>query len=175
MKNTDPGYRYWEPCNVQCSEARMSNANMLAYVDILSQPLTPLSEQVVDNCHPWLLEGQKKETLTIHGSTGLSPKLLHIFGQITQLCVMLGKDPESKMVPLGADGIREVIIGLRQRSDLSEGYFSAEELLNACNLTYDGLVDTAKEVTDLTGEAWRQAALVYLQCRFYRYVDLHGN
>jgi hypothetical protein len=170
MATTDPGYRYWEQCNVQCSAARLSHANMLAYVDIMSQPLTPLQQQDLDNCHPWLLEGQKKDTLTIHGATGVCPKLLHIFGQITHLCVMLGKDPESKIIPHAANGFERVILGLRQRSDISEGYVTADALLKACKLNDAGLVETAEEVTDLTAEAWRQAALLYLRCRFYRCV-----
>lgn len=168
MAITDPGYRYWKPCNVQSSAARLSNANMAAYVDIMSQPLTPLTEQITDNCHPWLLEGQKKETVTINGGTGVSPKLLHIFGQITHLCVMLGKDEHSRMIVHGADGVEKVIIGLRQRSDLSEGYDSPEALLASNRLDNQGQVTTPAEVTDLTAEAWRQAALLYIRCRFYR-------
>jgi Fungal specific transcription factor domain len=170
MAITDPGYRYWEQCNVQCSTARQSNANMLAYVDILSQPLTPLAHQDLDHCHPWLLEGQKKETLTINGGTGLCPKLLHIFGQITHLCVMLGKDPESTMLRHGGDGIERVIMGICQSSDLSSGFTSAKPLLDTCVLNEIGQVETEAEVTNLTAEAWRQAALIYLRCRFFRYV-----
>jgi Fungal specific transcription factor domain len=170
MARTDPRQRYWETNNIQCTTARKSNANMLAYVDILSQPLTPLGEQDLENLHPWLLEGGREEALTIYGGTGVSPKLLHVFGQITELCVMLGKDLKSTMLVHGADGIQRVIKNLRQTSEASEGYSSPEDLLAATELNLDssGLVNNEKDVTDLTAEAWRQAALIYLRCRFFR-------
>jgi hypothetical protein len=168
MANTDPGYRYWHSVNVQCSSARISNANMLAYVDILSLPVTPLSPKDTERCHSWLLEGTDKDSRRIYGGTGVCPKLLHMFGQITHLCARMDEDPTSTIIPLGARAIEERLVNFRQWSELSEGYASPEELLDSCVLNSQGLVDSATKVTELTAEAWVQTARIYLQCRFFR-------
>jgi hypothetical protein len=169
MANSDPGYRYWDSYNVQCSSARISNANMLAYVDILSLPLTPLNARETECCHPWLLEGSDREVHRIYGGTGVCPKLLHMFGQITHLCGLMKDDPGSTIIPLGARALRRRLKNFHQWSELSEGYNSPEALLKSCVLNDQGLVNSATKVTELTAEAWVQAAQIYLQCRFFRY------
>jgi hypothetical protein len=176
MAKTDPGWRYWDRCNVQCTGARSSNANMLAFVDHSSHFLTPIqshSEKDLKNLHAWLLEGTEKETLTIQGCHGLCPKLVHVFGQITYLTQYMARTPEgARMVTLGVQAIEETILALRQRSEISEGFPTTDLLLQSCRLDHDGLVQTPEEVVNLTAEAWRQTALIYLRCRFYRYVAI---
>jgi hypothetical protein len=169
MANSDPGYRYWDSYNVQCSSARISNANMLAYVDILSLPHTNLNANETESCHPWLLEGSDREVHRVYGGTGVCPKLLHMFGQITHICALMRDDPNSTIIPLGAQALKRRLKNFHQWSELSDGYGSAEELLRSCVLNSDGLVESATTVTELTAEAWVQAAQLYLQCRFFRY------
>jgi hypothetical protein len=88
---SDPGYRYWKNENVQCTSARVANANWAAFVEILAQPVSPLKFDKTDRLCSWLLEGTEKEARRIHGGTGLSPKLLHIYGQITYLCARMAE------------------------------------------------------------------------------------
>jgi hypothetical protein len=172
MTKTDPGWRYYDKCNVQCTFARSSNANMLAFVDITSHILTPIqhhNQNDLENLHSWLLEGTEKETLTIQGCHGLCPKLLHTFGQMTYLTQYMAPAHEgSRMLVLGVQAIEETIISLRQRSEISEGYPNTDLLLQSCRLDQNGLVQSPEEVVNLTAEAWRQATLIYLRCRFYR-------
>ena len=85
LDSTDPGYRYWNPVNVQSSNARVAQGNLIAYYDILSQPVMPLVAEEGEYPYSWLLEGTKKDAHKIHGLTGMSSKLLHTFAQITQL------------------------------------------------------------------------------------------
>lgn len=91
LDNADPGYRYWKNENVQCSKARMANANWAAFVGILAQPVSPLKLEDTDRLYAWLLEGTEKEARRIYGGTGLCPKLLHMFAQITHLCARMEK------------------------------------------------------------------------------------
>ena len=89
LDNSDPGYRYWKTENVQSSAARVSLANRIAFVDILAQPVSPLEIISTNRLYGWLLEGTEKEVQRIHGGTGLCPKLLHMFTQITHLAARM--------------------------------------------------------------------------------------
>jgi hypothetical protein len=44
-----------------------------------------------DKLYPWLLGGTEDEVREIHGGTGVSPKILHIYAQITQLSARIMK------------------------------------------------------------------------------------
>lgn len=54
-------------------------------------PVTDLQIVDFDKLYPWLLEGSKAEVREIYGGTGVSPKLLHIYAQITQLSARIMK------------------------------------------------------------------------------------
>ncbi|KAJ8125883.1 hypothetical protein O1611_g7755 [Lasiodiplodia mahajangana] len=58
-------------------------------------------------------------------------------------------------------------------SELSEGYETTKELLDACVLDHNGTVQCATKVTELTAATWVQAAEIYLYCRFYRLPRYH--
>jgi hypothetical protein len=174
MRRTDNGFRYWKRENVQPTGARISNANMLALIDIMASNVTRLDLKNFEP-HPWLLAGTEAETTRIYGGTGLSPKLLHTFGQITHLCGLMDQDEKSMMFPLAAKRLDDKLVNFRQWSELSpipeQRHASAEALLQSCQLDQDGLVTTKSEVTDLGAEAWVQAARIYLQFRFFRLVN----
>lgn len=91
LLNTDPGYRYWKVENVQSNNARISNANWVAYVDISAQPVTPLKIEDTDRAYSWLLAGSEEDCRKIHGGTGVCPKVLHIFAQITHLTALMAE------------------------------------------------------------------------------------
>ncbi|CAG5153244.1 uncharacterized protein ALTATR162_LOCUS3096 [Alternaria atra] len=168
LDNSDPGHRYWKNENVQCSSARTANANWVAFVGILAQPVAPLKFEDTDRLYAWLLGGTEMHARKIYGGTGLSPKLLHMFAQITHLCARMDKTPDSRIIPHGAAKVQARLEKLQQWSDLSIGFPSCTALLNACDLDKDGKVESEIRVTELTGETWRVAAQIYLHCRFYR-------
>jgi hypothetical protein len=173
MAETDPGLRYYNHQNVQCSTARTSNANMIAYVDILSLVVFTLDPKETEVCHPWLLQDTPRNIRRIYGGTGLSPKLLHMLGQITHLCAVFAKhDEQSQMLPMGARVIDNKLINFQQWSELSEGYKTTQELLDSLHIDLHGLVFTNVQVTELSAEAWVQACRIYLHCRFFRYASL---
>lgn len=72
------------------------------------------------------------------------------------------------IIPRAAGPIEKMLLGIRQWSELSNGFPCEQDLLEACVLDGNGLVSTAREVTDLTAQCWVSAAQIYLQCRFYR-------
>ena len=87
----DPGYRYWNLNHVQSSSARLALANIVAFVDILVLPVSPLTANRRDRMYGWLMEGDEKEVHKIFGGTGLCPKLLHTFAQISHLCALMAE------------------------------------------------------------------------------------
>ena len=170
MATTDQSFRYYGSLtNVQCTTARISNGNNMAMVHLIGRMTLPLSVRDTDgaNLHPWLLEGTEQDSRRIFGGTGMCPKLLHIIGQITYLSARMHENDVSIIFPLGANQIADSLINFRQWSELSCGPLSTEHLLENCCLK-NGLVDTAREVTELSGEAWVQTARIYLQIRFFR-------
>lgn len=106
---SDPGYRYWKPENVQSSAARVANANRVAFIDILALLVTPLKAEDNDRMYAWLLEGTEREVRKIHDATGLSPKLLHTFAQITHLA--------ARMIEVCLNGFKTSWIFLMKCSD----------------------------------------------------------
>jgi hypothetical protein len=176
LDQSDPGHRYYRRENVQCDNARVAQENRVAFCCVVSQPvmpLIPLDEDEDSTRSSWLLQGSERDVRRIHGASGVSPKLLHVFGQITYLCQCLVKTPNSTVTPMGGRKIEEVINNFRQWSDFSEGYAMTTELLDSCVLDEMGKVTDSGKVTELTGETWVCAAKIYLQCRFFRFVSWH--
>jgi hypothetical protein len=91
LVNSDPSRRYWKTENAQRDRVRISNANWVAHVDILAQSVTPLKTEDTEPAYPWLLAGSERDNRKIHGSTGVCPKILHTFAQITHLTALMAK------------------------------------------------------------------------------------
>lgn len=74
------------------------------------------------------------------------------------------------IIPMAVNKILDILGNFRQRSELSEGYGTAANLLKSCDAELDEneKVTTARKVTELTGECWVCAAKLYLHCRFFR-------
>jgi Fungal specific transcription factor domain len=173
LDSTDPGYRYYKAGNVQASNARISNTIIVGRAAILVLTVLPLNVDNTKQKFNWLLHGSERESRKIHGGCGLSPKLLHHFSQITHIAASLGEDPEGPMIGMYAEKLEQRLQNLRQWSELSHGYNSVQALFDACILNEEGAVETASQMTDLTGEAWRVAAQIYLQCRLLRLPRTH--
>ena len=134
----------------------------------------------------WLLYGSRADMYEIHGGCGFSRKLLHIFSQITFCAARLQQERESPFIPMTAEYILRELGELRQWSkppteikdnDIPEGpapfdWESAKTRQSTIkwvrSLPMDFYVSSSKDMTDVTAEAWRIAAIIYLQFRVLR-------
>lgn len=89
LDHADPGVKYYQSGNVQTTKARHEIACWIAYVHIITEMVTPLKFSGPRKIFPWLLHGGPETRSKIHGVTGASPELLHIFAQITDLASRL--------------------------------------------------------------------------------------
>ncbi|KAB8336717.1 hypothetical protein FH972_021026 [Carpinus fangiana] len=170
LDNTDPGYRYWNPPNVQTSKARLANANRVAFINILTEPLTPLSWTENKELYGWLLQGSAAEIRCIHNGTGLCPKLLHMMAQVTFLSARLQRHPDSIVYAQVALHLLSRLDRLRQHSELSPGYPSSSALFEASTLSLspDGKVSSPAILVDLIGQSWISSTELYARCRLFR-------
>ncbi|KAL2756035.1 hypothetical protein ACRALDRAFT_2103886, partial [Sodiomyces alcalophilus JCM 7366] len=177
---TDPGHRYWNAANIQTSQAWVANTIISSRAAILALPMTPLNPaNTGDQQFQWLLShGNEREARRIHGACGFSPRLLHRIAQVTHLAALIEDDPESVTIPEVAAAIMKELHNLRQWSELSPGgHDSTDALLAHCDkqLGPSGVVVDRADMTDLTAEAWRQAAIIYSLCRLYRLPRSHDQ
>lgn len=122
----------------------------------------------------WLLYGDMKDMYEIHGGCGFSKKLLHSFSQITYCSARLYQDPESSVIPLTAKFLLSELLDMRQWSsapnsnpwEVAKTQQQTIEMVRAAQEGY--VIDSASAMTEVTAEAWRIAAIVYLQCRALR-------
>lgn len=184
LNMTDSKYRYWDAHGPEPSKSRTASAIISSRVVILALPMTPLGYISTDNeCFQFLLaHSSEKATREIHGACGCSPSLLHRFAQITYLTTLLEKDNDSPILPVAAERMLQGLYNLRQWFGLESekqwylgysdnGYSSTEALLSDCDRnTPPGqrFVNDVAGMTYLTAEAWRLAAIIYLQCRLLR-------
>lgn len=76
---------------------------------------------------------------------------------------------------LSAATLERRLAGLRQWSQLSEGFSSVQALIDACALDETGKVNSAVRVTELIAETYVLSAEIYLQCRVCRRVDAFSS
>lgn len=121
----------------------------------------------------WLRHGNKQQRDEIHGGSGFSRRLLQLFSQITYCAARLKQEPETPVVPLTAELLLAELVEMRQWSNEFTDWETAKagrptiRLIQA--LQEASSIDSARSMTDVTAEAWRLAAIVYLQCRLLRY------
>ncbi|KAK6515743.1 hypothetical protein TWF281_004333 [Arthrobotrys megalospora] len=177
LDSSDPGYRYKDLPNVQESRARHRIGNEIAFCEILSSAFAPIEEEDLKGRCPysWLMGGSTKELTTIEGNTGMCARVLYTLQQITYITGLFAQDVRTEVWPKVAGKIRTRLERIQQWSELSPGYPHAQELLDACILDENGLVQTKAEATDLIAESYIQAALIYLECRFFRRTPFHAS
>ena len=101
LHQTNPGGPFWENVAVQRSDLRDALSVIVGRGLIFSQLLAPLpdadllnlSEQATE--FNWLLFGNERETLEIHGGCGLSTRLMHSIAQVSYCVSCLMQKPES--------------------------------------------------------------------------------
>jgi hypothetical protein len=121
----------------------------------------------------WLLYGTEKDMFEIHGGCGFSRKLLHIMSQVTYCAARLHQEPESTIVPITAKYLIRELSEMRQWSREGRNWEEAQKHPQTVDWvrdkTDDVIVDSSEDMTDVTAEAWRIAAIIYFQCRLLRY------
>lgn len=180
---TDPGNRFYKNSNVQVDALRLSQSVIVGRAVILAQPMMALPspatlDPLVESARfGFLLYGSEQEMYEIHGGCGFSKRLLHLFSQVTYCAARMIQEPETPVVPVTADMLYGELAKLRQWS----GEFTdwdrvcqapqPIEWIRQVDETY--VVQSSQEMTDVTGEAWRLACMVYLQCRLLRLPRSH--
>ncbi|KAL7910715.1 fungal-specific transcription factor domain-containing protein [Trichoderma velutinum] len=167
------------------SSLRISQSIIVGRAVVLSQIMTPLKSpytfdpQKESSRFGWLLYGNMEDMYEIHGGCGFSKKLLHSMSQISYLAARLYQDPESSVVPLTAQFLLSELLEMRQWSSAVDAAPWEEvknrpqtiELVRAAPEGY--IIESACQMTEVTAEAWRIAAIIYLQCRALRMPRSH--
>ena len=120
----------------------------------------------------WLLSGTEPEMFEIHGGCGFSRRLLHAFSQITYCAARMHQEPESPITPMTAQFLLRQLETMRQWSSESSSWTDAQNApqpIEWIRKAPEGFrVQDHQSMTTVTAEAWRVAAVIYLQCRALR-------
>lgn len=175
---TDPGGRFWRDNNIQLTNLRISQSIIVGRAVILAQPMMELiSPADLDPVQEasrfgWLLYGTEMTMYEIHGGCGFSKKLLHTMSQITCCAARMQQEPESTIVPITARYLLRELQEMRQWSSEAIPWEMAQERPQPIEWIrkkpVDFVIDCDQDMTDATAEAWRFAAIIYLQCRLLR-------
>ncbi|KFA54717.1 hypothetical protein S40293_00769 [Stachybotrys chartarum IBT 40293] len=178
LQKTDQGSRFWKMDNVQLGSLRNSHCVVIGRHIILTQSLTALPSpaefdpQYESARFDWLLYGSKAETYEIHGGCGFSKRLLHLVGQITYCAARLQQQEDSIVVPVTAKFLYKELREMRQWSPeigTWEDAFDGRSPLELVRSMPPGfIIRHSAQMTAITAEAWRIAAMLYLQCRLLR-------
>ncbi|KAK2044182.1 hypothetical protein LZ31DRAFT_466863 [Colletotrichum somersetense] len=186
---TEPGHRYWNPINIQPSEAQTGNMIIAGRAAILALPMAPLNLADTDNRQfAWLLQGSEHDVHRVHGGCGMSPTLLYRFSQITYMSAFLRAYPENSefVIKPGADKLLEELRSLHQWTDASSSLAASRpdsfrgklhpcDVLSSIKLDKHGIIMDRSSMTEVTAEAWRLAAIIYLRCRLERLPRCHPD
>ncbi|RYC79971.1 hypothetical protein BFJ63_vAg17145 [Fusarium oxysporum f. sp. narcissi] len=185
LQTTDPGQRYWIDENVQYDDLRISQSIIVGRAVILAQPMMALPSPATMNSEVeasrfgWLLYGTEKDMFEIHGGCGFSKKLLHIMSQVTYCAARLQQEPESTIVPITAKYLIRELSEMRQWSREGRNWEEARKHPQTIDWVRDKaedvIIDSSEDMTDVTAEAWRIAAIIYFQCRLLRLPRNHSD
>lgn len=147
---------------------------MVARGLILAQPMDKLHLETFDSDEEgkrfqWLWYGALDE---IHGGCGFSKKLLHTIGRITWITAAL---VHKSYWVVGGDHCMKVLRNLKQVNSEMENDsspFEGQPIYAVRGKPEGYVIKEPDEMTSVTAEAWRIAAIAYLQCRLWRYVSL---
>ncbi|POR34629.1 Uncharacterized protein TPAR_05173 [Tolypocladium paradoxum] len=185
LQATDRGSRFWKRSNAQLSSLRISQSIIVGRALILAQPM--MSLPAPDSFDPeheasrfgWLLYGTEQDMYQIHGGCGFSKKLLHMMSQITYCAARLQQDPENIVVPMTAQYLLKELNQMRQWSSESKDWETAKvepSVTEWVRSVPDGyIIGSSGDMTDVTAEAWRLTAIIYLQSRVLRLPRNHPD
>ncbi|KAF6813820.1 hypothetical protein CSOJ01_04385 [Colletotrichum sojae] len=184
---TNPCRRYEDNDNIQPSDARVGNTIIASRPAILALTMTPLHAVDMTQKFEWLLQGSELSKSRIHGGCGMSPALLHHFFLITQMAAFQRSDPvDSEMVtePLAfrtRDELKQLCQWYEHENEhdpdsvtrVSIDVRTIRKLLDSDHLDAHGAINSKPGMTASAAEAWRLAAIIYLQCRVLRLPRTH--
>ncbi|KAH8715466.1 hypothetical protein HC256_004285 [Beauveria bassiana] len=178
LQRTDPGSRFYKESNVQVSSLRLSQSVIVGRAVILAQlmmPLPPLTtfDPIAETSRfGFLLYGSESDIYEIHGGCGFSKRLLHIFSQVAYCSTRMLQECETPIVPVTAQMLYSQLVHLHQWSGEYDSWDAAESRSQPIKWIRQAgenhVVQEAKQMTEVTAEAWRLAGMVYLQCRLFR-------
>ncbi|OBS17188.1 hypothetical protein FPOA_12280, partial [Fusarium poae] len=187
LQQTDPGRRLWnESCGtVQYDSLRISQSIIVGRAVILAQPMmelpdpTTMNPEIESNRLNWLIYGTEKDMLEIHGGCGFSKKLLHTMSQVTYCAARLQQEPESIIVPITAGFLMRTLTDMRQWSREGKSWEQCRQHPQTITRVRDAadnvIISSKEDMTDVTAEAWRIAAIIYHQCRLLRLPRNHPD
>lgn len=159
---------------------------IIGYGLILAQPMMALPDpETMDPTtesarFEWLCYGTAEDLYEIHGGCGFSKRVLLSLSQITYCAARLQQAQETIAVPKSAEFLQEDLKTLRQwnrrEGNSWEEAKKQDQPISWIKQLPDGfLVNTASDMIEVTAEAWRIAALLYLQCRLLRLPRHHKD
>lgn len=179
LQATDHGSRFWNRSHAQFSSLRISQSIIVGRAMILSQPMMKLPSP--DTFDPeyetsrfgWLLYGTERDMYQIHGGCGFSKKLLHMMSQITYCASRLQQDPDNIVVPTTVQYLHAELVHMRQWNSEFRDWDCVKDgpsiIEWARSVPENYVINSSSEMTDVTAEAWRLTAILYLQCRVLRW------
>ncbi|KAF4464582.1 hypothetical protein FALBO_8576 [Fusarium albosuccineum] len=182
LQTTDPGRLGGK---VQYTPRRISQSVIVGQSLVLTHSLialpslAPLEEF---NRFNWLLYGNERDLLEIHGGCGFSRKLLHRISQVTSYAARLQQGPVSTCASITQHDIhREQYIYHEQYRELLEMKQWSREGTTwedmqtrpqtiewVRSMPDNTIIDSKRDIVDVIAEAWRITAIIYLQCRLLR-------
>ncbi|RBR05201.1 uncharacterized protein FIESC28_11411 [Fusarium coffeatum] len=177
LRQTDPGHRFWnQKRSHRFDRLRISQSIIVGRAVILAESMMelplPMNPETECTRFDWLLYGTEGEMSEIHGGCGFSKLILHTWSQVTYCAARLQQEPWSPVVPSTAKFIFSKLTRIRQWN--REGKSLKERQPRPETITWvrdasDGFVISSKEeMTEVTAEAWRIAAIIYYLCRLLR-------
>ncbi|KAI8710506.1 hypothetical protein NCS52_01567700 [Fusarium sp. LHS14.1] len=185
LHQTNPGGPFWENVAVQRSHLRDALSVIVGRGLIFSQLLAPLPDADLFNPPEqatefnWLLFGNERETLEVHGGCGLSTRLMHSIARVSYCVSCLMQKPESTVFQMTPEYLLLDLETTRQWSREYKSWEMAEEspqpiewIRSRSNIM---MTESKEEVAEVTAEAWRITAIIYLFCRLLRNSRLPRN
>lgn len=189
LHDRDTRDRFWkrDTRKAQLDSLQLSLSICVCRNVILAQPLMHLPDpQTFDSTSEmdrfsWLLTGSEDDMFAIHGACGFSKMLLYHFSQVTLFAAMSRQADNEDISSIFAEQLLKGLQEMRQYSKESiaperntwEAAKLAEPVIEGVRQRpEDYVIVDRHEMTDVTAEAWRFAAMIYLQCRALRYVCL---
>lgn len=165
-----PNLSFRKAQNVQLTGLQNAHSVMVGRSLILAQTMDKLHLESFDvtkegQRFQWLWFGNLDE---IHGGCGFSKKLLHTIGRVTWITAAVSQNPAFVVVGEHCLRMLQNLVQVNSESD----YLLAPEggqPVEALRGIRDGyIIQRPEEMTAVTAEAWRLAAIAYLQCRMMR-------
>ncbi|RSL78767.1 hypothetical protein CEP52_017604, partial [Fusarium oligoseptatum] len=169
LHQTDPGGQRSDLCDT---------LSVIASCGLLfSQLLAPLAdadplnlpEQATE--FDWLRFGNDQETLEIRGGCGLSTRLMHRIAHVSYCVSYLMQKPESIVFQMTPEYLLRGLETTQQWSreykpwEMAEASQPIERIRSRPTVM---IAESKVEVAEVTAEAWRITAIIYLLCRLLR-------